>query len=308
MSMETISVEGKEYVKAKEIARELGYTTDYIGQLCRANKIDAKLVGRSWYVDPDSVRDHKDSRYRSVKETSKRGIEEKLRDIRVQQQSEEKSHFYEHRSYTKKHTEISYLNDEADLFPTPVKQYEKKTDVTLPVNLADAEKVQVEERTDKEYHFEAPEREETVFYGTLEVKDYETEVPVEGDKEAPAPVEVKRATLFKTESQPLAELHEEDTESAHRVAIKMNPTQERFHQRVSKPKKESTALPVSADEEMVRLPISFHIMTASIVVVGLFIATALVGLETEVTTNAGVLTSAFSFAIDNVTALIYLIK
>lgn len=306
--MDTISVEGKEYVKAKEIARELGYTTDYIGQLCRAKKIDAKLVGRSWYVDPDSVRNHKDSRYRSVKETSKRGIEEKLRDIRAQQQSEEKSHFYDHRSYAIKHSEINYSNDEADLFPTPVKKHEQKKEVSLPVNLADAEKLSVEEHTDKEYHFEAPEREETVFYGTLEVKDYETEVPVEGDKEAPALVEVKRTMLFKTESEPVAKKHEESIEVAHKVAIKMNATQERFHQRLANHKKESTALPVSVDEEVVRLPISFHIMTASIVVVGLFIATALVGLETEITTNAGVLTSAFSFAIDNVTALIYLIK
>lgn len=310
--METISVEGKEYVKAKEIARELGYTTDYIGQLCRAEKVNAKLVGRSWYVDPDSVRDHKDSRYRSVKETSKRVLEEQLQDIRKEQQEVKQAHFYEHRSFLKKHPEISYASDESDLFPSPKKLEQQERDsveVTLPVNLADAEKLSVEKKVDKEYHFEAPKREETIFYGTLEVTDYETEVPVKGDKEPAAPVEVKRATLFKPEDpKPEPETEKVPQGDGEKVAIKVGQSHDRFHQRVAHPKQESTALPVTVDEEVVRLPISFHLMTVSIVMVGLFIATALVGLETQVTTSAGVLTSAYSFVIDNVTALIYFVK
>lgn len=65
--MDKVSVEGKEYVKAASVARELGYTRDYIGQLCRAKKIDAQLVGRSWYVYVPSLEAHKKSRYQSVR-------------------------------------------------------------------------------------------------------------------------------------------------------------------------------------------------------------------------------------------------
>ncbi len=72
--METISVRGEEYVKAIDIAKELGYTTDYVGQLCRAGKVRSKLVGRSWYVDPDSIKKHKRSRYRSNLVKAKREL------------------------------------------------------------------------------------------------------------------------------------------------------------------------------------------------------------------------------------------
>lgn len=61
--METLTLDQKEYVKAKSAARELGYTSDYIGQLCRAGKIDAKLIGRSWYVDVAELKAHKKTRY-----------------------------------------------------------------------------------------------------------------------------------------------------------------------------------------------------------------------------------------------------
>ena len=49
--MDSIEIEGKEYVSAKRAAREHRYTMDYVGQLIRAGKIDGKKVGRAWYVD-----------------------------------------------------------------------------------------------------------------------------------------------------------------------------------------------------------------------------------------------------------------
>lgn len=69
--METISVNGETYVKASSIARELGYTTDYVGQLCRSGAVEGQIVGRSWYVSEDSLRQHKKSRYRSTAAKSK---------------------------------------------------------------------------------------------------------------------------------------------------------------------------------------------------------------------------------------------
>ncbi len=70
--MNSISINNENYVKATDIARELGYTADYVGQLCRAGKVQAELVGRSWYVSEESIRAHKKNRYRSTKTASKK--------------------------------------------------------------------------------------------------------------------------------------------------------------------------------------------------------------------------------------------
>ena len=50
MSLAILS-EGKELISASRAAKKVGYTSDYIGQLCRAKKIQGKLVGKTWYVD-----------------------------------------------------------------------------------------------------------------------------------------------------------------------------------------------------------------------------------------------------------------
>lgn len=60
--MDTIVFDGVEYVKASVVAKQFRYTADYIGQLCRSKKIDARLVGRTWFVNIDSI-----LKYRTVK-------------------------------------------------------------------------------------------------------------------------------------------------------------------------------------------------------------------------------------------------
>jgi hypothetical protein len=80
--MEEISVEGENYVKASVLAARFGYTPDYLGQLCRGGQLKATLVGRSWYVNEDSLREHRQGRYRSTsaksKESLRRMAEEKV--------------------------------------------------------------------------------------------------------------------------------------------------------------------------------------------------------------------------------------
>lgn len=61
--MKEITINGVEYKPASALAKEFKYTTDYIGQLCRAKKVDAQLIGRSWYVNPLSLKSHKKARY-----------------------------------------------------------------------------------------------------------------------------------------------------------------------------------------------------------------------------------------------------
>ncbi len=59
MADDSIVLEGRKYVSSGRASQLYGYTKDYVGQLCRAGKLDAQLIGRSWYVSEDSIRKHK---------------------------------------------------------------------------------------------------------------------------------------------------------------------------------------------------------------------------------------------------------
>jgi len=61
--MKEVTINGVSYLPASALAKQFRYTTDYIGQLCRAKKVDAQLVGRSWYVNPLSLEAHKSTKY-----------------------------------------------------------------------------------------------------------------------------------------------------------------------------------------------------------------------------------------------------
>src|ERR1035437_7251188 len=51
--------ENKKYISAKDAAHLTSYTSDYVGQLCRANKVESKKIGRTWYVSEESILNHK---------------------------------------------------------------------------------------------------------------------------------------------------------------------------------------------------------------------------------------------------------
>lgn len=65
--MKKISFGNKEYVKASDIAKKFRYTQDYVGQLCRGDKVDARLVGRVWYVNPESVTEYRKTKHATQK-------------------------------------------------------------------------------------------------------------------------------------------------------------------------------------------------------------------------------------------------
>lgn len=66
--MESVVFDGKEYTKASVLAERFRYTQDYLGQLCRGKKVDARLVGRAWYINLDSLQSHRSARYKAQKE------------------------------------------------------------------------------------------------------------------------------------------------------------------------------------------------------------------------------------------------
>lgn len=105
--MEEISVKGEKYLKASVIAENFGYTSDYIGQLCRSGQVKATLVGRSWYVNEDSVRKHRKGRYRSTSTKSKEHLREAV-EVKSVNSEGKKSAI----------TNTKYENDESDLIPT----------------------------------------------------------------------------------------------------------------------------------------------------------------------------------------------
>lgn len=59
MKNEALIFSGRTYISSKRASRLTGYTTDYIGQLARARRLDARLVGRSWYVEEGSICGHR---------------------------------------------------------------------------------------------------------------------------------------------------------------------------------------------------------------------------------------------------------
>ena len=57
--MDEITLDGKTYVSSKRAAAITGYAKDYVGQLCREGRVEARLVGRNWYILESSIREHR---------------------------------------------------------------------------------------------------------------------------------------------------------------------------------------------------------------------------------------------------------
>lgn len=110
--MEVLVLDGKSYVKASKAARDLGYATDYVGQLCRSGQVDAHLIGRTWYVNRDELSTHR---------------LEKKRMSRVKAREQAHKSIEEHRNLKAKtknnytNIAIQYENDTKALIPEPRK-------------------------------------------------------------------------------------------------------------------------------------------------------------------------------------------
>jgi hypothetical protein len=57
--MDELTIGDKIYISSKRAAAITGYAKDYVGQLCREGRVEATLVGRSWYVLETSIRAHR---------------------------------------------------------------------------------------------------------------------------------------------------------------------------------------------------------------------------------------------------------
>lgn len=57
--MDELTIGEKVYVSSKRAAKITGYAKDYVGQLCREGRVEARLVGRNWYVLEESIMEHR---------------------------------------------------------------------------------------------------------------------------------------------------------------------------------------------------------------------------------------------------------
>ncbi len=59
MQAEELNLEGKTFISAKRASELTGYTRDYVGQLARGGKIEARRIDRVWFIERDSLLKHK---------------------------------------------------------------------------------------------------------------------------------------------------------------------------------------------------------------------------------------------------------
>jgi hypothetical protein len=57
--MDELLIKDQKYISSKRASELTGYAKDYIGQLCREGRVEARLVGRSWYVREAGIKDHR---------------------------------------------------------------------------------------------------------------------------------------------------------------------------------------------------------------------------------------------------------
>tara|TARA_B100000508_G_scaffold24443_1_gene17603 strand:- start:1074 stop:2240 length:1167 start_codon:yes stop_codon:yes gene_type:complete len=199
--MDTVELEGVRYVKASVAAKKFRYTQDYIGQLCRGKKIDARLVGRTWFVNTDSIVEHRSNKYKTRKtvepvEVTKIRVEETAGE-RAQSVSVEpvitnkavkslkvKPTIHKTKEGQRRLT-IEYSVDEEALLPTLRKRVEKAPK-RVPVVVANAKTVRVRSKR-SQVSFRAGKLPEVALSGKLKIEDYpEAPKPVDGSDDVTA--------------------------------------------------------------------------------------------------------------------------
>lgn len=181
--MDTITLNGKRYIKASSAARETGYTMDYIGQMCRKKKVDAQLVGRTWYVLETDLHDHRRTKGR----TNTARVQESVR--KAISENTEKRALHPTPEYRKRLTTepVRYSTDASDLLPALAPRHiavvskDKEVDVTPSTQQETVVRVTSEESS---AHLDAVhvKHHQVKWNGTIVVAPLEDQVEVEPEK------------------------------------------------------------------------------------------------------------------------------
>lgn len=183
--MDTVNVNGTSYEKASLLAKEFKYTSDYLGQLCRAKKVDSQLIGRTWYINRDSLAGHKTSRYSksntlpnektfeyNVKINKSRiEVEPFVKNTVVKMVDSKAKHFSNRISWKP----VKYEVDKGELLPTMANKSKK-----INVDLAEAKKIRVE-GVNLKTEMQAEDLPEVVLKGDIKISSLDFEYDLETD-------------------------------------------------------------------------------------------------------------------------------
>jgi hypothetical protein len=162
--METLVLDGKTFVRASKAARDLGYTSDYVGQLCRSGQVSAHLVGRTWYVDQTELSGHRVEKKRmsrvKAREQAKKSIEEHAR-IRKEREVD-----------TQKVVSVRYEDDASDLIPH-VRKLAIEHEPVAPIHTPTKAEI-IEEKAEPQYEVQNV-GEKIVMSGKLKLIDLNEE-------------------------------------------------------------------------------------------------------------------------------------
>lgn len=179
--MEAVIFDGKEYVKASVLAKKFRYTADYLGQLCRGKKVDARLVGRAWYINLESLNQHKDGRYKTVAvkndespvsvSITKKQSKNYLSRIEVEPILKKKTvSIFKSKNGALAEFSVKYESDDYSLIPRVNQGAVSKN---IPINPAGAEKLKVHKEGSIITDFRAEALPEVFLRGALKVSGLE---------------------------------------------------------------------------------------------------------------------------------------
>jgi len=123
--MDEIDFGGEKYIASKKAAKMVSYTNDYVGQLCREGRVKCRRIGREWYVNENSLLEHKKNNQSKKKKSST-----------TPQNNEENISKKNESSAIKAMGDFYYKRDNKPLYPEPKKsegsgEYKEKSKVKL---------------------------------------------------------------------------------------------------------------------------------------------------------------------------------
>jgi hypothetical protein len=154
--MDSVIFDGVEYVKAAVAAKKFKYTSDYVGQLCRAKKVDARLVGRTWFVSTDSLVVHKQNKHnKAPKNSPVEPTKSESTSVAIKTSPTKVSPVIKSKTFkafarqadnlpvkTERTLHVAYERDEENLMPTIVRKHTPPPQ-EIQVNNAGAKKVRI---------------------------------------------------------------------------------------------------------------------------------------------------------------------
>lgn len=88
--MDELEISGRRYISTRRAAKDHKYSADYIGQLIRGKKVVGQKVGRSWYVDAESLAHYLDEEKEGTPNKKVFQAEERQEEVEVVKKEEPK--------------------------------------------------------------------------------------------------------------------------------------------------------------------------------------------------------------------------